>query len=121
MPPAIEIEALAKRYGGHVALDGVTLRVPAGTIYGFLGPNGAGKTTTMRILLGLLRADAGTARVLGRDPWSDGLAVRGADRLPAVAARACTERCAAASSSTTSAASTARRRCAATSSATRCG
>ena len=77
MPPAIEIEALAKRYGRHVALDGVTLRVPAGTVYGFLGPNGAGKTTTMRILLGLLRADAGTARVLGRDPWSDGLAVRG--------------------------------------------
>ena len=77
VPPAIEIEALAKRYGRHVALDGVTLRVPAGTVYGFLGPNGAGKTTTMRILLGLLRADAGTARVLGRDPWSDGLAVRG--------------------------------------------
>ncbi len=77
MPPAIEIEALAKRYSGHVALAGVALSVPAGSIYGFLGPNGAGKTTTMRILLGLLRADAGTVRVLGHDPWSDGLVVRG--------------------------------------------
>ena len=77
MPAAIEIEALVKRYGGHVALDGVTLRVPVGTVYGFLGPNGAGKTTTMRILLGLLRADAGVARLLGHDPWSDGLQVRG--------------------------------------------
>jgi ABC-2 type transport system ATP-binding protein len=77
VPPAIEIDALRKRYGRHVALDGVTLRVPAGVVYGFLGPNGAGKTTTMRILLGLLRADAGTARALGHEPWGDGLAVRG--------------------------------------------
>jgi hypothetical protein len=77
VPAAIEIEALVKRYGGHVALDGVTLRVPEGAVYGFLGPNGAGKTTTMRILLGLLRADTGTARVLGRDPWGDGFVVRG--------------------------------------------
>jgi ABC-2 type transport system ATP-binding protein len=77
VPAAIEIEALVKRYGGHLALDGVTLRVPAGTIFGFLGPNGAGKTTTMRILLGLLRADTGTAFVLGHDPWGDGLVVRG--------------------------------------------
>ena len=73
----IEIEALHKRYGDHVALDGVTLRVDPGAVYGFLGPNGAGKTTTMRILLGLLRADAGTVRVLGHDPWADGLQVRG--------------------------------------------
>jgi ABC-2 type transport system ATP-binding protein len=77
VPPVIEIDALRKRYGDHVALDGVTLRVEAGAVYGFLGPNGAGKTTTMRILLGLLRADAGAVRVLGRDPWKDGLAVRG--------------------------------------------
>ena len=77
MPPAIEIEALYKRYGEQVALDGVTLRVDEGAVYGFLGPNGAGKTTTMRILLGLLRADGGTVRVLGRDPWGDGIAVRG--------------------------------------------
>ena len=67
----------------HVALDGVTLRVPGGTVYGFLGPNGAGKTTTMRILLGLLRADAGTARVLGRDPWSGRARRARPDRVPA--------------------------------------
>jgi ABC-2 type transport system ATP-binding protein len=77
VPPAIEIEALHKRYGDRVALDGVALEVDEGSVYGFLGPNGAGKTTTMRILVGLLRADRGTVRVLGRDPWSDGLAVRG--------------------------------------------
>jgi ABC-2 type transport system ATP-binding protein len=77
VPPAIEIEALRKRYGEQVALDGVTLRVEEGAVYGFLGPNGAGKTTTMRILLGLLRADGGSVRVLGRDPWRDGIAVRG--------------------------------------------
>ena len=62
---------LHKRYGDHVALRGVDLRVEPGEILGFLGPNGSGKTTTMRIALGLLRADAGTVRVLGRDPWSD--------------------------------------------------
>jgi ABC-2 type transport system ATP-binding protein len=72
----IEIAGLRKRYGRHVALDGVDLRVPAGTIYGFLGPNGAGKSTTMRILAGLLRADAGTARLLGGDPWRDGPRLR---------------------------------------------
>ena len=104
-PAAIEIEALAKRYGApRGTRRGRRCACPPATVYGFLGPNGAGKTTTMRILLGLLRADAGTARVLGRDPWGDGLAVRGADRVPAVAARACTSGCAAASSSTTSAA-----------------
>ena len=111
VPAAIEIEALVKRYGGHVALDGVTLRVPVGTVYGFLGPNGAGKTTTMRILLGLLRADAGTARVLGHDPWSDGLAGARPRSATCPPAPACTGGCAAASSSTTSADSTAPRRC----------
>ena len=62
---------LHKRYGDHVALRGVDLRVERGEILGFLGPNGSGKTTAMRIALGLLRADAGTVRVLGRDPWTD--------------------------------------------------
>ena len=62
---------LHKSYGDHVALRGVDLRVEPGEILGFLGPNGSGKTTTMRIALGLLRADAGTVRVLGADPWDD--------------------------------------------------
>jgi ABC-2 type transport system ATP-binding protein len=53
------------------ALDGLDMTVEAGEIHGFLGPNGAGKTTTLRILLGLLRADAGTVTLLGGDPWED--------------------------------------------------
>ncbi len=72
----IETRGLGKSYGRHVALDGVDLQVPAGTIYGFLGPNGAGKSTTMRILAGMLRADTGEARLFGGDPWRDGPALR---------------------------------------------
>jgi ABC-2 type transport system ATP-binding protein len=64
----LEARDLRKRYGHVVAVDGVDLTVHAGDIYGFLGPNGAGKTTAMRILLGLLRPDAGSARLFGRDP-----------------------------------------------------
>jgi ABC-2 type transport system ATP-binding protein len=64
----LEARGLRKRYGHVVAVDGVDLSVHAGDIYGFLGPNGAGKTTAMRILLGLLRPDAGAARLFGRDP-----------------------------------------------------
>jgi ABC-2 type transport system ATP-binding protein len=63
---ALATAGLAKRYGPRVALDGLDLRVPAGVVYGFLGPNGAGKTTTMRILTGLVRADAGRVELLGR-------------------------------------------------------
>jgi ABC-2 type transport system ATP-binding protein len=63
---ALATMGLAKRYGSRVALDGLDLRVPTGVVYGFLGPNGAGKTTTMRILTGLVRADAGKVEVLGR-------------------------------------------------------
>ncbi|MEX1178236.1 MAG: ABC transporter ATP-binding protein [Nitriliruptor sp.] len=69
--PAIEIEALRKSFGATVALDGVDLTVATGEVHGFLGPNGAGKTTTLRILLGLLRADGGSASLLGGDPWRD--------------------------------------------------
>lgn len=68
---AIEIRGLVKRFGSTVALDGLDLEVTEGEIHGFLGPNGSGKSTTLRVLLGLLRADAGTARLLGGDPWSD--------------------------------------------------
>lgn len=69
MDTAIEVSGLRKAFGRAAALDGLDLSVAAGEVHGFLGPNGAGKTTTIRILLGLLRADGGTARLLGGDPW----------------------------------------------------
>ena len=68
---AIEIKGLVKTFGTTRALDGLDLRVATGEVHGFLGPNGAGKSTTIRILLGLLRADSGEARLLGGDPWAD--------------------------------------------------
>jgi ABC-2 type transport system ATP-binding protein len=67
----VSISGLVKRFGSTTALDGLDLDVAPGTIHGFLGPNGAGKSTTIRILLGLLRADAGRVELLGGDPWSD--------------------------------------------------
>ncbi|GAB4086607.1 ABC transporter ATP-binding protein [Myceligenerans cantabricum] len=69
--PAIEIAGLHKSFGSVKALDDLDLVVPAGEVAGFLGPNGAGKSTTIRVLLGLLRSDAGTARMFGRDVWRD--------------------------------------------------
>jgi len=63
---ALVTRDLRKSYGTHLALAGLDLSVPAGTVYGFLGPNGAGKTTTMRLLAGLLRPDHGTIELLGR-------------------------------------------------------
>ncbi|MGD9485104.1 ABC transporter ATP-binding protein [Streptomyces sp. TRM70308] len=68
---AISVEGLVKTFGRTRALDGLDLTVGEGEVHGFLGPNGAGKSTTIRVLLGLLRADSGTARLLGRDPWHD--------------------------------------------------
>src|SRR5689334_6678840 len=68
---AIDVEGLVKSFGTTRALDGLDLTVETGEVHGFLGPNGAGKTTTLRVLLGLLRADAGTVRLLGGDPWHD--------------------------------------------------
>lgn len=67
--PIIEIAGLDKRYGRVQALQGLDLALGEGQIHGFLGPNGSGKTTTIRILLGLLRANAGTVRLFGSDPW----------------------------------------------------
>lgn len=61
-------DGLTKRYGEHLAVDAVSMRVAAGEIYGFLGPNGAGKTTTLRMLAGLIRPTSGTATVRGRTP-----------------------------------------------------
>ncbi len=75
MGSAISISGLSKSFGRTRALDGLDLTVDTGEVHGFLGPNGAGKTTTLRILLGLLRADAGTARLLGGDPWRDAVAL----------------------------------------------
>ncbi|WP_083713247.1 ABC transporter ATP-binding protein [Brachybacterium sp. P6-10-X1] len=67
---AVVIRDLTKTFGATRALDGFSLTVPTGQVTGFLGPNGAGKSTTIRVLLGLLKATSGTARVLGMDPWS---------------------------------------------------
>jgi ABC-2 type transport system ATP-binding protein len=64
---AVQIEGLTKRFGDATALDGLTLSVPAGSVFGFLGPNGAGKTTTLRILTGLASPTSGSARILGHD------------------------------------------------------
>jgi ABC-2 type transport system ATP-binding protein len=67
---ALELDGIRKRFGDVQALDGVSLKVDAGQVFGFLGANGAGKTTTMRVILGLLRADAGTASWNGRPATS---------------------------------------------------
>jgi drug efflux transport system ATP-binding protein len=67
MPEAIAVRDLMRRFGDFVAVDGVTFDVGTGEIFGFLGPNGAGKTTTIKMLTGLLRPSAGTARVAGLD------------------------------------------------------
>ena len=75
MANAIAVQGLRKSYGTTLALDGLDLQVRPGEVHGFLGPNGAGKTTTLRILLGLLRADGGTATVLDMDPWRDAVAL----------------------------------------------
>ena len=71
MTPAIQLSNLVKTFGPVRALDGLDLDVEVGEVHGFLGPNGAGKSTTMRVLLGLLRSDSGSAQMLGRDPWKD--------------------------------------------------
>ncbi|MFC3998924.1 ATP-binding cassette domain-containing protein [Nocardiopsis sediminis] len=71
MTNAISVSGLVKTFGRHRALDGLDLTVRTGEIHGFLGPNGAGKSTTIRVLLGLLRADSGSVRLLGGDPWAD--------------------------------------------------
>jgi len=71
MTDAISVSGLVKTFGRTRALDGLDLTVRTGEVHGFLGPNGAGKSTTIRVLLGLLRPDAGDVRLLGGDPWRD--------------------------------------------------
>lgn len=68
--PALSIRGLAKRFGNKIAVDGISLDVPAGSFYGIVGPNGAGKTTTLSMATGLLRPDFGTALVHGVDVWA---------------------------------------------------
>ena len=70
--PPVAARGLVKRYGRVAAVDGVDLTVEPGVTYGYLGPNGAGKTTTLRMLLGLVRPDAGSVRLFGRDPFAGG-------------------------------------------------
>jgi ABC-2 type transport system ATP-binding protein len=71
MSDAISVTGLTKTFGPTRALDGLDLSVATGEVHGFLGPNGAGKSTTIRVLLGLLRADAGTVKLLDGDPWQN--------------------------------------------------
>ena len=63
--PVLQLQSVTKRYAGHTAVQGLSLEVPAGAIYGLLGPNGAGKTTTIRAIMGIVKPDSGTVNVLG--------------------------------------------------------
>lgn len=74
--PAVEADGLVKKFGQQRAVDGVSLTVPQGAVYGILGPNGAGKTTALRMLATLLRPDAGSARIFGYDVVKNSTAVR---------------------------------------------
>ena len=68
---AIRVHDLTKRYGSHVAVDGISFDVQQGEAFGILGPNGAGKTTTLEMIEGLRRPDSGQIEVLGRPVWPD--------------------------------------------------
>ncbi|MBV2364474.1 ABC transporter ATP-binding protein [Streptomonospora nanhaiensis] len=72
---AVRAAGLTKRFGTTTALDGLDLTVRTGEVHGLLGPNGAGKSTALRVLLGLVRADAGAVRLLGGDPWHGSVAL----------------------------------------------
>lgn len=71
----LAITSLARRFGRKTALDNVSLYIPRGSVFGLVGENGAGKTTLIKHILGLLRAEAGTVRVFGRDPVADSVGV----------------------------------------------
>src|SRR3954454_7797405 len=73
---AVRIEAMTKRYRTQLAVDRLTLEVPAGSVFGLLGENGAGKTTTIKALMGLIVPDEGRVETLGLDPTRHGLEVR---------------------------------------------
>jgi ABC-2 type transport system ATP-binding protein len=76
MAAIIEVEGLTKSYGGKRGIADVSFQVEEGEAFGFLGPNGAGKTTTIRVLMALLRADAGSARIAGLDCWKQSLEIK---------------------------------------------
>ena len=76
MTAAIELESVVKRYGRTVAVNGLSLSIPAGELFAFVGPNGAGKTTTIKIIAGLLRPDQGRVAVCGRATTGNGLAAK---------------------------------------------
>ncbi len=76
MEPIIVVDKLHKSYGRARGVTGLSFRVDEGEVFGFLGPNGAGKTTTIRLLMALLRADAGTARIGGMDCWRESVAIK---------------------------------------------
>jgi ABC-2 type transport system ATP-binding protein len=76
MTAIIEVEGLTKRYGSKRGITNVSFQVEEGEVFGFLGPNGAGKTTTIRLLMALLRADAGTARIAGLDCWQQSVEIK---------------------------------------------
>ncbi|MCD8511569.1 MAG: ABC transporter ATP-binding protein [Bacillus sp. (in: Bacteria)] len=71
----LQTSNLTKRFGKFTALDGVNIEVNKGEVFGFIGPNGAGKSTTIRVLLGILKADAGEAKVFGMDAWKDAVEI----------------------------------------------
>ncbi|REB08603.1 ABC transporter ATP-binding protein [Sporosarcina sp. BI001-red] len=73
--PILEVKKMTKTFGKFKALNGVELEVRKGEVFGFIGPNGAGKSTTIRVLLGLLKRDAGTATIFGKDVWTDAVAI----------------------------------------------
>ncbi|TFV87942.1 ABC transporter ATP-binding protein [Blastococcus sp. CT_GayMR16] len=75
MDSAVSVSGLVKTFGATRALDGLDLEIATGEVHGFLGPNGSGKSTTIRVLLGLLRPDSGTVRLLDGDPWHDAVAL----------------------------------------------
>ncbi len=76
MTAIIEVNSLTKRYGSKRGIIDVSFQVEEGEIFGFLGPNGAGKTTTLRLLMALLRADSGTARIAGLDIWKQSVEIK---------------------------------------------
>ena len=76
MTAIIETDGLTKSYGGKRGIVTVTFQVEEGDVFGFLGPNGAGKTTTIRLLMGLLRADTGAARIAGLDCWKQSVDIK---------------------------------------------